>query len=60
MILEVLMQLNLKKLVNNNNNIIIIIIENLFIKINRFFLNHKIFYRVIIKKTNTETDWLVR
>lgn len=59
MILEVLMQLNLKKLVNNNNNIIIII-ENLFIKINRFFLNHKIFYRVIIKKTNTETDWLVR
>ncbi len=56
------MQLNLKKLVNNNNNnnIIIIIIENLFIKINRFFLNHKIFYRVIIKKTNTETDWLVR
>ena len=36
MILEVLMQLNLKKLVNNNNNIIIII-ENLFIKINRFF-----------------------
>lgn len=31
------MQLNLKKLVNNNNNIIIII-ENLFIKINRFFL----------------------
>ena len=55
------MQLNLKKLVNNiNYNIIIIIIENLFIKINRFFLNHKIFYRVIIKKTNTETDWLVR
>lgn len=32
------MQLNLKKLVNNNNNNIIIIIENLFIKINRFFL----------------------
>ena len=31
------MQLNLKKLVNNNNNNIIII-ENLFIKINRFFL----------------------
>ena len=54
------MKMNLKKLVNNKNKKIIINIENLFIKINRFFLNHKIFYRVIIKKTNTETDWLVR